>query len=294
MADNSGMALIRGIDIDKVAKGFAEEVMLMKRFCLNTNTSAREIRWYQKTAGFIDSTDTSGITASQIANVAQGALPVVAEQSWTRQTSYVRKYMIESPLISDEDIKDSDIDILAGNVKDLVRAVERQVDLRIWNVVTENLSVTNINTVAITHEWDDYTNTTPIADLMQAKAHLQTYNYNPEGAVLMLNPNEHMYLMNWLIATKGSSIPTFASQRVGDGVVMEILGLRVVVSNVVTADYAVIFIPQTSVTWKTFMPVSSVLIEEKLIGTKIRVAEEGEALLTDPRSVCLLSNVGPS
>jgi len=294
MAETSGMALIRGIDIDKVAKGFADEESIFKKYVTISNTSAREIRWYQKTSGFLDSTDTTAITASQIANTDQLALPTIVEQSWTRNTSYVRKYFVQSPTISDEDIKDTDIDILMGNMRDLTRAVEHQVDLRIWNVLTENQSASTINNVAITNEWDDYSNATPIADLMQAKAYIRAQGYNPEGAILFLNSNEHLYLINWLIATKGSSIPAFASQRVQDGVVMELLGLRVVVSQNVTADYAAVVIPQRAATWKSFTPITARTIEDVGIGTKIRVWEEGECILTDPKAVCLLSNVGPS
>src|SRR3990167_9797961 len=121
MADTSGMAEIRGIDIDKLAKGFADEEFIFKQFLTVTTTSAREIRWYQKTAGTLDSTDTTGITASQIANVSHGALPVVIEQSWKRNTSRVQKYFVESPWISFEDIRDSDPDVLATNVRDLTR-----------------------------------------------------------------------------------------------------------------------------------------------------------------------------
>lgn len=97
MADTSGMAEIRGIEIDKLAKGFAEEDNIFKRFVTVTPTSAREIRWYKKTAGFLDSTDTTAITASQIENTSELSLPVVVEQSWTRTTSYVRKYFCREP-----------------------------------------------------------------------------------------------------------------------------------------------------------------------------------------------------
>ena len=113
---SSGEANIRGLDIDKLAKGFGDEQNQFKKVCTLSTTAAREIRWYKKTSGFLDSTDTTGITASQIANTAERALPVVVEQSWTRQTSYVRKYFVESPTISMEDIKDTDVDILATNV----------------------------------------------------------------------------------------------------------------------------------------------------------------------------------
>ena len=80
MADTSGMADIRGIDIDKVAKGFADEEYILKQYCRIANTKNRELRWFKKTAGTLDSTDTSGITASQIYNSGdQLSLPVIIE-----------------------------------------------------------------------------------------------------------------------------------------------------------------------------------------------------------------------
>ena len=86
MADGSGQIDIRGIDIDKLAKGFADKVFILKNFVQVSKTKAREIRWYQKGVAFVsllDSTDTTGITASQILNTADKALPVVVEQKWT-------------------------------------------------------------------------------------------------------------------------------------------------------------------------------------------------------------------
>jgi len=53
MADTSGMQDIRGIDIDKLAKGFADEENDFKNITTLSTTSAREIRWYKKTSGFL-------------------------------------------------------------------------------------------------------------------------------------------------------------------------------------------------------------------------------------------------
>ena len=296
MADTSGMADLRGINVDKLAKGFADEQNMFKKFCTVTTTSAREIRWFQKTAGFLDSTDSTGMTASLVANTAERALPVVVEQSWTRNTSYVRKYFVESPLISQEDINDTDVDILATNVRDLVRAVERQVDQRIYNVISDTVTAVpgdggNVQTVAATADgWDDAATGDPIADLLNAKQLLRSYSYDPEGAILAINSIEHRNLLKYLISVKGSSIPSFAAQKVESGVVMEILGLRVVVSQNATTDYAVVFVPQRACTWKSFVPITSVVIDDPGIGKKIRVWEEGEALLTDPKAVCVITD----
>lgn len=296
MADKSGQADLRGLDVDKLAKGFSEEENVLKRFVSLSKTKAREIRWYQKTSGFLDSTDTTGITASQLFNVADKARPVVVEQSWTRNTSYVKKFFVESPTISMEDIKDSDVDILATNVRDLVRAVARQVDQRIYDVLTEATTSgtpnpTNVETTAaVADGWDDSTTGNPILDILIGKRKIRNNGYNPEGSVLLLNPTDHQNLLNYLIHTKGSSIPQFSSEKVKSGVVMEILGCHVVVSSNATADYAIQFVPSRSATYKQFMPMTSVVMDDPGIGKKVRVWEEGECLLTDPKSVHIITD----
>jgi hypothetical protein len=288
MADTSAQADIRGIDIDKLAKGFADEEIKLKRYVTNSTTKAREIRWYQKTSGFLDSTDTTGITASQIYNTGTKALPVVVEQSWTRQTSYVKKYFVESPLIMEEDIRDSDIDVLAGNLRDLVRAVAHQVDVRIYAVLSAGAGNTN----ATNAPWDtaNFTGVDIIEDLMEAKMNIRVDGYNPEGAILLVNSQDHKQILTWLISSKGSSIPAFASQKIETGTVMELLGLQVVVDENVTADEALVFVPQRAATWKSFIPITAVTINEPGIGTKIRVWEEGECLCTDPNAVNKITN----
>jgi hypothetical protein len=293
MADASSQADIRGIDIDKLAKGFSDEVIKLKRFVTQSSTSAREIRWYQKTSGFLDSVDSTGITASQIGNQSFKSRPVVVEQSWTRQTSYVREYIVESPWISNADIKDSDPDILAGNVKDLTRAVEHQVDLRIWNVISNNQSGSaspGINWNATTLPWDTtgFSGCDIIEDIMEGKMNIRHDGYDPEGGVLLVNSYDHKQMLSYLVGYKGSSIPAFSSERIKDGIVMNFLGLNVVVDENVTADYALIIVPDRAATWKSFTPITAVKIEEPLIGVKVRVAEAGECILTDPHACNLI------
>ena len=292
MADSSGQKEIRGIDIDKLAKGFADELLILRKFIGNTKTKAREIRWYQKTAGFLDSVDTTGITDSQIANTSSKTLAPVVEQSWTRQVSYVRKYFVESPTLTEEDIADSDVDVLATNVRDLVRGVENQIDRRIYNVVTENLTPVNINTAAaIGTGWDDEVNGNPIKDLLIAKQKIRAGSYDPEGAILYINSVENQNLLNWLISVKGSSIPGFSSEKVKDGIVLGLLGLRVVVSENATTDYALVFVSKMAATWKSFKSGLHTAIKvDEGIGRKIRVWQWGEAILHDPKAVTLITD----
>ena len=299
MADKSGEADIRGLDIDKLAKGYAEEEYILKKFCRQAPTKAREIRWYKKTAGTLDSTDTTGITLSQIYNVAEGALPDIIEQSWTRETSYVKKFMADSPLISEEDIKDNDVDVLSQNTKDIVRAIAQQVNIRIFSVLVEAAAgtpttpnPTTVNTGgAIGTGWTDTTNGDPVFDILSGNAKIQGFNYSTVGGVIILHPDNNRDLLSLLITTKGSSIPAFSSQKIVTGTVMELLGWNVVVTTNVTKGNAYMFLPGTTIAWRQFEPLSAVLIAEPKIGSKIRVSEEGEALLEHPRSSCIISGI---
>jgi len=286
---SSGESTIRGINIDKLAKGFADEANVFKKLCTVTPTNAREIRWYKKTSGFLDSVDTTGITGSQILNTAEGTLPTVVEQSWTRQTSYVKVFFVESPTISMEDIKDTDLDILATNVRDLVRGVERQVDKRIYDVATAGVG----NTTTATATWDNGTqsNVNIIKDLLTAKRKIRQDGYNPEGAFLLLTALDHELMLTNLIFTKGSSIPNFSSDKMNSGVVMEILGLKVIVSENVDTDEALVIVGQRALTWKSFVPLTSVVIDDPLIGKKIRVKEEGECIMTDINAGATITNL---
>lgn len=292
MADKSGQADIRGLDIDKLAKGFADEPLVLRNFVRQSKASARQLRWYQKTAGYLDSTDTTGITASQIANTSFNSRFVVVEQSWTRKTSYIRKYAVESPWFSIEDLKDTDVDMFATNVRDLVIGVRNQVDTRIYNVLSESLSPSDINSTAATADgWDDEATGNPIKDLLVGKQKIRSNRYNPDmNGVLYINSIEHKNLVNYLINVKGSSIPQYSSELVKNGVVMELLNLKVVVSENATTDYALMFISGTSGVWKSFMELQTAVMDDPGVAKKIRVWEEGECLLTDPKSVHLTTD----
>lgn len=290
MADSNAMADIRGIDIQKVAVGFAETLIKLKRFVKNASTSAREIRWYQKTSGFLGSPTTTGMTTTLVANTPK-ALPVSIEQSWTRQTSYVKHWFAESPWLTDSDIKDSDIDILAGNVHDITREVLHQEDLRIYQVLSNGNSGVGINTNATNAPWDtaSFTNVDIIEDLLEAKMNIIQDGYDVSNAILLVNSYDHKQIITWLISNKGSSIPNFSSQKIETGVVMELLGLRVVVDENVTADYALVFVPDAA-TLKTFTPLTTAIIEDKGIGTKFRCWIDSECILQEPNAVNLITN----
>ncbi len=286
MVDSSGMALIRSIDISKAAKGFAEEQYIMKSLCTVSPTSAREIRWYSRTKGVLTGTTTTGITQNLIANVGERARPTVVERSWTRNTSYVRKYFVESPTISMEDIKDTDPDILATNIRDLTMAVTQQVDSRIYNVIS---GATGINAGGLHATWEVPASALPIQDIVSGASSIAIDFYDASSLDIVMSPRMQEWLIRYLIITAGSSIPNFSSDQMSKSSVMNILGHRVRVTTVANNDTLLFVSPQKTCTWKEFMPITATTIDDPGIGTKIRCWTEGEAISTDPESSCFMS-----
>lgn len=291
MADTVGQADIRGIDINKLATGFAEEFPSPLRSIIRgATTSAREIRWWKKTAGFIDTTDTSALTASRIGYQAEGTLPEVIYQTMTRTTSYIKIFKANSQTISEEDRKDSDPDIYGAHVRDIVRAVQRQVEQRIYDVIgecstsgTPNPSTTG-HAAATADGWNDAATGDPIADINAGIEGMKLYSYATDNIYICMNQAEEKHLKNYLISVKGSSIPQYSSDQVTKSNVMEILGCKVVVSPLFTTDYVLMITPAAAV-WKSFMPLKTYeVFNEEAGGYKIICKESGECLLENPKA----------
>lgn len=292
MADVVGQQDLRGIDVDKLARGFADEDIIFKKFVQKSTTSARQIRYYTKTSGFCDTTDTTGVTASQIPSMAWGARPPIVQQSWTREDTYVRPYMAESEWISEADIKDSDPDVLGTLVRDITRAVSRQVDKRIFNVISENLTPVNINNfAAVWGVWTASASGNPVLDIERAKSKIRQKGYKPEGAVLAINASGNEALVNWLITQKGSSLGNYPAEKIKSGAIMSILGINIVVSENAADTCGLMWLPNRTATWKSFTPLTATTISDALIGRKIRVREEGECYMTDGASCVLISGI---
>ena len=89
-------ANIRTLDIDKMLKGFALTNYIFKNLVTVSSTNGDSIRWYQETAADLTATAPSTIPHATLAT-----FPYL-EHTWTRNTSYPKKYAAET-FISLED-----------------------------------------------------------------------------------------------------------------------------------------------------------------------------------------------
>jgi len=286
MADTAAQAEIRGIDIVKLVEGFADTDIILKNYVRVISTSAREVRYYSKTAGFLTSPTTTGVTTDMI-ETASKSMPVVIEPSYTKAETYVKKFFATSPLITIEDIKDSDPDVWGDMIKDSARAVNKKIDSHIYSVLVAAGAQT---TAATADGWNVPGTADPIGDLINARNALKNYGYDTSGAVVYMNNAEERHLLFWLISQKGSSIPNFSSEKIASGKVMELLGMSIVVDPNCPTDSVTVFVPDKAVIYKEFLPMTSAVVDDAGIGKTVRVWAEGVAYRPNPYAVFVISD----
>jgi len=290
MADTRGMQDIYGLDIDRLAKGFGNQMYTFLAECQVRKMKGDSVRWFQKTAGTLTAT-----SPSVTSNVAAGARPTTLEVSWTRNTSYKKIFFVEG-FLDDEDISDAEIDTFATTIRDLTEVIVRDRDAHLWDIMSEGQSPSGIQTFATTaqggDQWDaaNYA-ADPIVDLLHAKKMILDEGYNPEGATLLLDTLGYKSLVSWLISGKGSSIPGFASEKISSGIVMGILGLNIKVSKNVTTDYALVIVPQRAVTYSESQGITATTSIDEQIGRNIRIKASGIAYRTDPKAIVLITDI---
>lgn len=280
--------MLRAETIDATVKGFALQEYTMKQLVMVNSSNAWKESYFQETAA-----DLSAPATATIRGIARLSAFPNTSVTWSKQSSYQEKYGAEDT-ISYEDELTNEIDVIARTLLRISRAVVRAVDTQIWNVLTESQSVVNINSVTIAagNEWDSATiaNRDPIQNILDGIRAIQEDNYNPlnGNGFLVLNPKDHANLLgNANVRNAGQF---YTSGVTENGRVGRLLGLTVIVSNTVTADYTAIVIAKEAGTWKEVKPLQTETIIAPGISKTIRAWEIGVCQLTNPSAVCLISN----
>ena len=288
MADTVGMQDIRGLNVDKTVTGFALQEYVMKQLCAVQSSSSWQERYFRETA--------ADLTASGEGNAVEGIPRLAnfphAEVSWTQVNSYHKKHGAETT-ISYEDILSNDIPALARSMLRIARAVAKSVDMEIWDVVSDSRAGTTTNnvTIAAGSEWDSNTiaNRDPIQNILDAKKEIAIDNYNPDSnGYLVLNPKDYANTLGNANVRNAGQFYTDDITR--NGKVGFLLGLKVIVSNSVTADYAAVVIAKECANWKSLANLTTATIQNEGIGVTIRAWEIGVCQLVNPEAVCLITN----
>ena len=283
MADENGMTDIRGENIDRAVKGFALQEFKLKQVLLNMSSSDWTETYYRETAAELTP---AGETHS-IQGVARGAAFPHVDPSWTKFQGQHVKFAAEGQVFMEDKLTDA-IDVQARTILRVARSIASQVDQYIY---TELSTASGINTAAAVATWDSATvaDRDPVRDILTGIEFMSVDNYDAlQNGFLLLSPKDYT---NLLMNSKVINNPSFkTADVVSNGVVGQIAGLNIIVSNTVTADEALLVIGQRAATWKSATALTSKVIENEGIDFTIRSWEIGQVQVTDPEAIHKITN----
>lgn len=286
MADIGVEADLRNEDIQSMVTGFALASYKFKNIVMVNSGGAITETYFQETAAELTAQSTASIKG-----IPRLAKFPNADVSWTKVQGIIDKYGLEGTL-SYEDIKYSNIDVLARTLLRIARAVAKAVDDEIYSVLTEGQSPSTINTTASVAAWDAASGQNPVKDILVAMRLIQEDNYDimTEGGFLAMSPKDFESLFTWTWS-QGATAPKVNERITDDGFKRrDFLGLDIIISNSVVADGALVGKPFDCGTWKETDPLQTWIIDEPGVHKIVRSWEMGLTQLTNPEALCYISD----
>jgi hypothetical protein len=272
-------------NIDRAVKAVAALDYKLKTLCTIDSSSAWTESYFQET----NSDQTDGLTGSSIRGVPQYAPFPFFDVTETKVSTAVQKYAGES-IISIEAEQSATIPMLQRKIYRLSQKITYQVDKAIESVMSASAG----NTFAITagSEWDSATvaNRDPLYNILYG------INMLRADGIDALNGNGYLVVngtdyTNIISNSKIVNHPTFQSvSSVQNGVVNMLAGLKIMVSETVTADQAYIVVSKLALTWKEASALTTKTIDDAGKSTTIRAWERGVCQIPVPNAVCKITN----
>jgi len=277
----TGTADLRAEVVDKTIKGFATAAYKFKQAVTISTTSAWKNTFFRENPSALSSP-----SGNNIKGIPRGSNFPQAVVEWEKVETYIEKYGLEDNIFW-EDILTNDVDVMSRTMFRIAEGVAKAVDDEIWDVLTESQSPSNIQSISCTYPWDHATSAAIIDNLMEAKQKIGEYNYSTANLMCFISEKDHRSVVNYL-AEKGSQFPTIGTEMAKNGRAGKLVGINFVVSNSVTASYALVVAPKICATWKQAVPLQSTTVKDDYKGTRIRAVEMGVTQLTDPKACVLL------
>ncbi len=285
VADTVGEADLRAENVSRVIQQIAMKAYKLKPLCNIQSSSAWKESFYQEGK----TTLTGYSTASPVKGIPRLANFPYGEAEWKLVESWQSKYGMEG-VISYEDERTNNVPVIARTLKRVAEAVTNSVDIEIESGIRNG---TGINTFAITggYEWDSATvnNRDPVKDILNAIQYLRADNYDAlaGNGYLVINGTDYT---NIISNQKVLHNPTFKSDITSNGGVGQLCGLKIVVTESVTAEYAYVLIAKEFGTWQAAKPLTVVTIDDPGVKKKIRAWEIGVLQVTNPEAICAITN----
>lgn len=283
MADTIGEIDIRGKNFERAVKGFANKLYKLSQVLLNETSNSDQENYYRET-----STPLSAGGNRNVNDVARGALPPELHPSWTLVTTYHKKFMGQA-LIFYEDSLTNAINTQARAAFRVAESIVNAKDVYIYAQLTAATSTSGV--VAAADTWNSATvaNRDPIGDILIGEGAMMANNYDVlQNGYLLLNPLDYSSLLR---NSKVINNPSFkTADVVSNGVVGQICGLKIIVSVNVDDDEAMIVYGQRAATWKGVVGLTTAVIVDQGVSTKVRAYEMGHIQITDPQGLYTITN----
>ena len=285
MADTWREADLRKEYIDSAVKAVNADLAVLKTLCTIDTSDAWTESYYAETNG--DATD--GGTYNSIAGIPQMAAYPFVEVTETKHSSVILKYGDES-IISMEMQQAATVPMLQRHILRMGRKVNYQID----SAINAAMAASFGNTVAVPagSEWDSATvaNRDPIKNILDGIEELRVDGINAlnGNGYLVVNGTDYT---NIISNTKVLNHPTFKTvSAVQNGVVNELCGLKVMISETITAETAYIVVKGEALVWKQAQALQTVTIEDPGKSTTIRCWERGCVQVHAPNAICKFTN----
>jgi len=285
MADNDREADLRYENIDRAVKAVAALEYKLKTLCTIDSSSAWTETYFRET----NDDETDGGTGSAIRGVPQYAPFPFFDVTETKVQSVIQKYAGES-IISIEAEQNATIPMLQRKIYRLTQKITYQIDSAIEGVMSA--SAGNSYAIGVGDEWDSATiaNRDPVFDILGAINLLRVDGIDALNGMGYLVVNGTDYT-NIISNSKILNHPTFKSvSAVQNGVVNELLGLRIMISETVRADQAYVVVSKLALTWKQASALTTRTVEDAGKSTTIRAWERGVCQIPVPNAICKITN----
>jgi len=270
--------------IDGAVKAVALAEYKLKNLCTIDSSSAWTESYFRET-----NTELTGGTGSNVKGIPRLAPFPAGQVTETKVSATMEKYGMEG-LISMEDVLLDNVPMVQRTLLRIGRAVAYSIDVQIEAVMAASFG----NTVAVAagYEWDSATlaNRDPVKNILSAINELRTDNIDAlnGNGYFVCNGTDYT---NIISNSKFTNNPSFkTADVVSNGVVGQIVGLKIMVSNAIAADTAYVVMAKEAMTWKQAQPLTVVQIDEPGISKTIRAFELGVCQLHSPNGVCKITN----
>ncbi len=273
--------------IDSMIKQIAKETFKMKQAVAIVPTSAWTNTFFRENTAILE-----GKSGNTTDGLARGANFPQANQSWKEVSVKIIKYGQESN-IAWETILASDINTQARTVIALTEAVVSKVDNKLYESLSQGDGkdsdiVIQSFAIGVQKYWNGSSGAI-VDDMMKAKQVIgqAPNNYDTGNLLCFISPRDERAIAKHM-ADKGTQWEPIATDIARNGAIAKIGGVTLIVSNSVTASYALVVKPKTCATYNELVSLRSTTIEDPYKSITIRVVEEGSLSLTDPLSIVLI------